>query len=88
MFALDLSQTLLASLSKHQLALGVGVALVLYVLCKGIYRIWFHPLAHFPGPLLTRLTGLYEAYFDLVLDGEMLFQLRQLHETYGPWLTP
>ncbi|KAJ5672267.1 benzoate 4-monooxygenase cytochrome P450 [Penicillium longicatenatum] len=48
------------------------------------YRIYFHPLAHIPGPLLGRITYLYEWYYDLYQSGQFTFQLRALHHKYGP----
>lgn len=47
-----------AELTKTQLALGAGAAILLYNVLLGVYRIWFHPLAHIPGPFLARLTWL------------------------------
>ncbi|KAJ5884198.1 benzoate 4-monooxygenase cytochrome P450 [Penicillium tannophilum] len=48
------------------------------------YRIYFHPLAHIPGPPLTKVTYLYEWYYDLYRGGQFTFQLRALHDKYGP----
>ncbi|KAF6758259.1 cytochrome P450 [Ephemerocybe angulata] len=47
-------------------------------------RLWFHPLAHFPGPTLAALTDYYVMYYDVIKGGEMLDQLNILHERYGP----
>ncbi|KAJ5532796.1 benzoate 4-monooxygenase cytochrome P450 [Penicillium frequentans] len=48
------------------------------------YRNYFHPLAHIPGPPLAKVTYLYEWYYDLYLGGQFTFQLRALHDKYGP----
>ncbi|KAJ6090139.1 benzoate 4-monooxygenase cytochrome P450 [Penicillium sp. IBT 16267x] len=48
------------------------------------YRIYFHPLAHIPGPPLAKVTYLYEWYYDLYRRGQFTFQLRALHDKYGP----
>ncbi|KAF8247342.1 cytochrome P450 [Wilcoxina mikolae CBS 423.85] len=49
-----------------------------------IYRIWFHPLSHIPGPRLAAATYLYHAYYQ-VYKGGMFFKKRpELLAKYGP----
>lgn len=53
-----------------------------------IYRRYFHPLSHIPGPPLAKITYLYEWYYDLYRGGQFTFQLPALHRKYGkssPW---
>ncbi|KAL9074394.1 MAG: hypothetical protein Q9157_004421 [Trypethelium eluteriae] len=51
-----------------------------------IYRLFFHPLAHIPGPKLAACTYLYELYFNLIKapQGQYVFHTKKLHEVYGP----
>ncbi|KAE8336391.1 hypothetical protein BDV24DRAFT_168322 [Aspergillus arachidicola] len=48
------------------------------------YRVYFHPLAHIPGPPLAKVTYLYEWYYDLYQSGQFTFQIKDLHHKYGP----
>lgn len=61
---------------------GIGL-LVLYIVAGGIYRLYFSPLARFPGPKLAALTLWYEFYFDVVLRGQFTFKIQELHKKYG-----
>ncbi|KAK0212146.1 cytochrome P450 [Desarmillaria ectypa] len=48
------------------------------------YRLYFHPLAKFPGPKFAAVSSLYHFYYDVVVGGEMLLKLAELHKVYGP----
>ncbi|KAF6758341.1 cytochrome P450 [Ephemerocybe angulata] len=61
-----------------------GAAILAALVYRAISRLYFHPLAHFPGPKLAALTGFYQTYYDLVKDGETVNQLEILHKRYGP----
>ncbi|RFU72325.1 cytochrome p450 [Trichoderma arundinaceum] len=49
-----------------------------------IYRLWFSPLAKFPGPKFAAATFWYEFYYDYWLDGQYLFEVEKMHKKYGP----
>lgn len=68
--------------TKTLLALGV-VFVVVYLISLAIYRLYFHPLARFPGPKLAALSKWYEFYYDVYLQGQFVFQLEELHKRYG-----
>lgn len=59
------------------------LAYVAYWFGLVVYRLYFHPLAGFPGPRLAAATSWWEFYYDVVKDGELVFQLPRLHEKYG-----
>jgi hypothetical protein len=67
------------------LLLLLGILLV-YKGTQVIYRLYFSPLAKFPGPRLAAATSLYEFYFDVIRDGQFMFELNRLHDKYGPIL--
>ena len=76
-----------ASVLPHASILNIlPPALVLYFLGVGIYRLYFHPLAGFPGPKLAALTQWYETYYEVFKapGGQFMFQCRKLHDIYGP----
>lgn len=60
------------------------VAGVVYWLSLYCYRLYWHPLARFPGPRLAAITSWYEAYYEIVLKGQYSKQISKLHDEYGP----
>lgn len=66
-----------------------GVSCVAAVVCLvtiifvAIRRLFFHRLAHFPGPKFAAVTSLYKVYFQVVLGGELLNHLHEMHAMYG-----
>lgn len=59
------------------------VALYVYIVSGVTYRLWFSPLAKFPGPALAAVTLWYEFYYDNILKGQYTFKIKELHEKYG-----
>lgn len=60
----------------------VGVWL-LHITSLLAYRAIWHPLASYPGPILARVTYLYEFWFDVVLGGRYTREIGGLHAQYG-----
>ena len=54
-----------------------------YIVTLVFYRLLLHPLAQFPGPKLAAVTRYYEAYFDLIRNGQYTFKIVDLHTRYG-----
>ncbi|KAJ3577268.1 hypothetical protein NPX13_g3298 [Xylaria arbuscula] len=57
---------------------------VILVSTVALYRLFFHPLAMFPGPKLAAVTRGYEAYYDVVRNGQYTFKIAEMHKKYGP----
>lgn len=47
-----------------------------------IYRVYFHPLAKYPGPFLAKITNFYGAYYNG--RGELHIQTEKGFKKYGP----
>lgn len=60
-----------------------AVLSLLLAVVGGIRRLYFHPLAHIPGPKLAALTWWYEFYFDVIQPGQYVFHIQELHKQYG-----
>ncbi|KAL1638431.1 hypothetical protein SLS56_000240 [Neofusicoccum ribis] len=71
-------------LTSTQVLGAVFGVLTLYLVAGGIYRLYFSPLAKFPGPKLAALTLWYEFYYDVILRGQFTFKVQELHQKYGP----
>lgn len=56
---------------------------ILYLVGLSVYRLYFSPLAKFPGPKLAGLTKWYEFYYDVVLQGQFTFEIQKMHKKYG-----
>ncbi|KAI0013031.1 cytochrome P450 [Xylariaceae sp. FL0662B] len=52
--------------------------------CLVIYRLYFSPLARFPGPRIAAATGWYEFYYQFWLNGKYIYEIEKMHKKYGP----
>ncbi|KAF5864593.1 hypothetical protein ETB97_007151 [Aspergillus alliaceus] len=73
--------TLLRSVPLLTYVTAVPTACLAYVLATCIYRVWFHPLAKYPGPLLAKVTNLYGGYY--AWKGDLHIDMMRCHEKYG-----
>jgi hypothetical protein len=62
---------------------AIAAAYVLYLTSLAVYRLYFSPLAKFPGPKLAAASKWYEFYYDVVKRGQFTFQIQRMHEKYG-----
>lgn len=68
--------------SIWDLAGGLVALTFVYQAFVFIYRLFFSPLAKFPGPKLAAATSWYEAFFDL-WSKNFPDVLSELHDRYG-----
>jgi hypothetical protein len=82
----------MSNLMPFQVSLSTALSL-LFVFCVvygfgiAVYRLYFSPLAPFPGPKLAAVTGWYETYFEIVKNGggHFTFEIMRMHENYGKY---
>lgn len=61
----------------------IAVVCLSYIIVLGVYRLWLSPIASFPGPKLAALTGWYEFYYDVILNGSYFHQIEEMHRQFG-----
>lgn len=64
-------------------ALLVITTWLLYVIGLAVYRLYFHPLARFPGRKMAAVTTWYEFYYDFRYGGKYLFEIEEMHKEFG-----
>lgn len=72
-------------LPRQALSYGIAALSIIIFYAVGIvlYRLFFSPIAKFPGPKLAAATSWYEIYYDVVKKGKYLFEIEKMHEKYG-----
>lgn len=75
---------LVATLTTLPAYTAIATLLVLYPLTLVVYRLFFHPIAKFPGPKVAAATYWVEFYHDVVGKGSYTFRIAEMHERYGP----
>ena len=73
----------LMELEWLNLHVTAGLGIVLYACGLFLYRLYFSPIAAFPGPLLARATFWYEFYHNWVKDGQYYLRIEEMHKKYG-----
>lgn len=67
---------------------SIIAVLLSYIVYGIIWRVYFSPIAKFPGPKLAAISMLYEIYHEIVLGGKYTFKIKELHEKYGMSFDP
>lgn len=67
----------------ERVAVAVLGISALYALSLVVHRLFFSPIAKFPGPKIAAVTSWYELYYDVVKKGKYLFEIEKMHDKYG-----
>lgn len=70
------------SITASMLSLIIGSTIGLFIL-RSVYRLFFHPLSHVPGPPLAAISHAYEFYHDAIRNGMYIWEIEKMHERYG-----
>ena len=73
----------LLGLPSSTLLLAALTSFIGYIFFLYIYRIYFSPLSHIPGPKLAAATRWHEFYYDAVKVGQFYREVEQMHRDYG-----
>ncbi|KAL8301068.1 hypothetical protein RB593_000055 [Gaeumannomyces tritici] len=69
-------------LTLPNIAIGVALGLVLYCVGLAVYRIWFHPLSKYPGPVDMAISD-FSYNFQASITGSMVRRVERLHRKHG-----
>ncbi|EXJ70268.1 uncharacterized protein A1O5_06336 [Cladophialophora psammophila CBS 110553] len=58
------------------------VAIIFWLIGVAVYRLYFHPLARYPGPWYMKISGWYDFFIAYGEHRHLHFQY--LHQKYGP----
>ena len=62
---------------------AIVALLIAQVVYLAVYRLFLSPLGKIPGPKLAALTSWYEFYYDVILPGQFVWHIQELHSQYG-----
>lgn len=70
-----------AGASLLWLSIVIINAVLIWLIAVAVYRLYFHPLAKYPGPWYMKISPIYDFYIGLKERRHLHFQY--LHDKYG-----
>ncbi|KAG8157410.1 hypothetical protein KVR01_012794 [Diaporthe batatas] len=71
------------SIGAYELGVAAGIVFILWRVGTVIYRLYFHPLAKYPGPKIYAASNI-PFQWGTNIGGKLTVESRHLHEKYGP----
>ena len=65
----------------------ISAFFIIYLIGLYVYRLYFDPLAKFPGLKLAAASLWYEFYYDVIKKGQYTFEIAKMHKKYGKIVT-
>jgi hypothetical protein len=67
------------------IAIFLSICLAIAWLGRAMYRVYFHPLSVYPGPLVAAISpSWYEWYWNYYYNGQLIFEIERQHRAFGP----
>lgn len=73
----------LAVLLKPQVIATSVIAYALWTITNGVYNLYWHPLAKFPGPRWAAFSTWWKANLEIFQGKSLVEELFKLHGVYG-----
>lgn len=71
------------ALTYLSLASILLLSYIVYGIGLAIHRLYFSPLAKFPGSKIAAVSQWYEFYHDVIRRGKYMWKIGEMHEQYG-----
>lgn len=73
----------LSRVGAAQASVGIAFLVITWKALAGIYNVYFHPLARFPGPKWAAFSLWWKVNLELLQGQNLHEKLVQLHSIYG-----
>ncbi|KAF2228480.1 putative cytochrome P450 [Viridothelium virens] len=77
------SRVSIHEITAHSFLTVPIISFILYLVLLVVHRLYFSPLAKFPGPKLAAASKYYEFYYNWWCQGKYIFEIEKMHEKYG-----
>lgn len=74
---------LLIGFTTADLAVALFASSIAYYTWLVVYRLWFSPVAGFPGAFWPKVTFWYEFYWEWIKPGQYHQRIHEMHQQYG-----